>query len=249
MSNVFRNAAFWRLLLVSGSTFGLALCIIDPPSRFHIAPGPFPWDVALAYAGLAWMLLFAGVLAVRRPGDRRARILAGLLIGIALNSLLLPANFVTPWPWLNAFMSATCFAMLVTIALLATYALDFARPPSRLRNVLAYCAYAVACICALIGIAGLAPPGSSTIGSLPFLLPLICGIIAAAQTRGAERSRFLWAFIPLAPLYACEFLDNPAIPFPHGLGRVIHGTGNVFAFIAPLGLTYSLLSRDRKSVV
>lgn len=216
---------------------------------------PLRWDVTIAFAGLAWMLLFAAVLALRRPDDRGVQTLAAALIGIAFNSLLLPGNFLTPWAWLDASMSALSFAFLVAIALLATYALDFARPPSAMRRALTYGAYAIACVCALIGMAGVSTQwfgiwdpsrissANSTVSSLPFLLPLVCGVAAAARTRGVERSRFLWAFVPLAPAYAIEFLDNPAIPFPMGVGYAIHVAGNIFAFIAPLGLTYSLLSR------
>lgn len=226
----------------------------------QLAPRPMynllRWDVRIAYAGLVWMLLFAAFLAIRRPDDCGARTLAGLLIAISLGSLLMPVNFATPLPWLDALAYALSFVLFIPIALLSTYALGFARPASVLRRALTFVSYAVACACAAAGVVsvsaqwfGFTDPskftgswGMSAINALPFVLPVVCGVIAAVQTRGAERSRFLWAFVPLALMYASQVLDDASHSTIYAR-NVFHVADNVLAFVAPLGLTYSLLTR------
>lgn len=240
----------------------LTLYLVRPSGLqpVQIAPRPtytsLRWDVRVAYAGLAWMLLFAALLAIRRPDDCGARTLAGLLTAISLGSLLMPVNLVTPWPWLDALAYALCFVLFIPIALLSTYALGFARPASVLRRALTFASYAVACACAAAGVVsvsaqwfGFIDPsiftdswGMAAINALPFVLPLLCGAIAAAQTRGAERSRFLWAFVPLALMYASQVLDDASHSTVYAR-NAFHVADNVLAFVAPLGLTYSLLTR------
>lgn len=219
------------------------------------SPEPMNWDVWLAYAGMAWSLCFAVFLLIRLPEERAALTLSALLIGVTLQSLLLPGNWITPWAWLDASAAAMASALLVSVALLATYATSLARPPSRLRILILWLAYAVPCGSACLGIAhviaqffDIFDPLSAShgavfaINALPFVPPLAAGILTIAAARGAERSRFLWAFVPLALLFAGEFLDGLFSAFyPQiRLGRV---ADNVLAIIAPLGLTYSLLSR------
>jgi hypothetical protein len=137
------------------------------------------------------------------------------------------------------------------MSLLATYALLFARPPSRLRILLAWLSYGVAFIGACIGFVQIAadwfavfdpssPAFTNNVAgtALPAGLPLLCGLVTCLETRGAERMRFLCAFVPLALMFAGVFVDSlyPGLPGFHSLD-------NVLAFIAPLGLVYSLLSR------
>jgi hypothetical protein len=84
------------------------------------------------------------------------------------------------------------------IALLATYAMLFARPPGALRRTLAWASYIVA---AAVGVAS----------------------------------------IPLLPLYV--FFTLPEYLFGGVVEHWMLYLDNIAVFIAPLGLTYSLLSR------
>ena len=210
----------------------------------------------MAYAGIAWMLAFAAVLAVRCAHDRGARILAGALIGLSFQSLLMPGNWLTPLPWLDALASMLSFACFIAVSLLATYALSFARPPSRDRIMLTWLAYVVAGIVAVLGAARVwsqwtgtfdasspifvSPLALFVMNCLPYMLSVVCGIAAAFAAHASERSRFLWAFVPLARTYVGNFADF-SVFYPHF--TVAHVVNNVTAFVAPLGLTYSLLSR------
>lgn len=215
------------------------------------------WDVWVGYAGNAWMLLFAGILAVRRPESRDARILALLLIGFNFEQALVPGDWITPWAGLDAAASVLASLAGVCLALLATYALSFARPPSLLRRALLGISYGVAWSTAAFGTlqviaqcTGILDP-SNVIFTSPwtalgpsalFAFPFFCGIVTAVETRGGERTRFLWAFVPLALFYIIGSVGGASVSYPQ-IGRALLAVFNVALFLAPLGLTYSLLSR------
>ncbi len=145
-------------------------------------------------------------------------------------------------------------------ALLATYAMLFARPATLLRRVLAWLSYASASVAALYGVAyivgvwtstadpnqpwfsGLIPQLAS--GALCYLFPLLCLLVTISQTRGAERARIAWASASLG-LFYIYWVAWGALPAldPSLASRTLLYIGNVIGFICPLGLTYSLLSR------
>jgi len=74
-----------------------------------------------------------------------------------------------------------------------------------------------------------------------YWLPLACLLASIPQTRGAERARIMWASIPLVPLYVFNSLPESLLNDRFELW-VLYGI-NLMLFLAPLGLTYSLLSR------
>lgn len=219
----------------------------------------FTWDVWFGFAGNAWMLLFAGILAMRRPESRDAHLLALVLIGLTMQQALSAYDWITPWAVLDAVAACVSWLWYICLALLATYSLSFARPASRARQALLWISYAVAFSTSALGVAGVfaqctgvVDPNSPILSGpwsdfvtygLPFVFPLLCGIVTAVETRGAERTRYLWAFIPLALVYVAGFVNfTVGVFYPH-YGQALNAAVNVALVLSPLGLTYSLLNR------
>ncbi|MDQ6931661.1 MAG: hypothetical protein M3160_00645 [Candidatus Eremiobacteraeota bacterium] len=219
----------------------------------------FTWDVWIALAGAAWMLLFAGLLALRCPHSRDARVLALLLIGVVFQTGLTSSNWITPWAALDATAAVLSAVSSVCIALLATYSLSFARPASGLRRMLLWLSYAVAIAIAALEISLVVSqwtsafdPTSSVFTSLwtvfvitsgLFVFPLLCAIVTAFETRGSERTRFFWAFVPLALFYIAQFNFGLSAAFYPVFAVYANAVSNAAFFLAPIGLTYSLLNR------
>ncbi|HEV3091727.1 MAG TPA: hypothetical protein VGX91_09870 [Candidatus Cybelea sp.] len=217
---------------------------------------PITWDSWVAYAGNLWVILFATLIAWRRPQDREARVVALLLSTMIIGVTLDVDNWATRWSALDAGVSAVGGALLPTAyALFVTYVMLFANPPSRLRLNLARLAYASSALAALSWslyiyvlwsgvIDPLGPFESDQLAvcaSAAMLAGLVCGIASLASTRGLERTRLSWAMLSLGSYYAFDLaftilpliwpsLDNS--PFV-----------DVMNFALPLGLTYSVLSR------
>jgi hypothetical protein len=80
-------------------------------------------------------------------------------------------------------------------------------------------------------------------GVLPIGLALLCVALALREARGSERSRIVWAAGPLSLLYFLIVIDvvfYQVFQFQTSAPAVAE---NVCLFLAPAGLTYSLLSR------
>jgi hypothetical protein len=146
----------------------------------------------------------------------------------------------------------------------------FARPPTLLRRGLAWLSYGSAGLVALYGTVatvgvwtrtadpaqawyfGVLPQVITSI--LPILFPLLCVIATLAQTRGAERARMAWASASVGFLFlvylvggvigviATFHTSHTGAYSPLVLNQVYQAQ-NVAMFIAPIGLTYALLSR------
>jgi len=217
---------------------------------------PLDWYGRLANAGVLWMLLFATILAWRRADNREARTLALLLLLMNIGIGFQAQNWVTPWPALDATLECLSWSISAAgIVLLATYAMLFARPPNALRRTLAWASYAAAAASGLLGLLwGLSTMfGITTVGALTraqisdltseptYFLPLLCLLATIPHTRGVERARITWASIPLVPLYLVFTL--PEYLLGSAIGYAMVYLDNIVVFLAPLGLTYSLLSR------
>lgn len=211
----------------------------------------------LATAGGFWSLLFAAILVWRRSNAPEARAFALLLILVDVANTFQPSNWITPWPLLDCILDAASWPLSgAGICMLAVYAMLFARPANPLRRGLAIGAYVSAILLAGAGLAQplllMAWPGEvgspswdttlSTLWSLSWALPLLCAIATIAYVRGPERTRLTWAAVPLLPLYATAAI----LPFGFWLSALSGFFLNLVdlgVFVAPLGLTYSLLSR------
>lgn len=218
---------------------------------------PLAWYGALANIGLCWMLLFSLLLAWRRPDDPQARTLSLLLILYVVGLNFQPQNWISAWPALDAVLFGLGSPIYAGgLALFATYAMLFARPPNGVRRMLAWCSYAAALCTSIVGLAlpafiSLALPGGwvssnplfqAAYFALPFVFPAFCVLATIPATRGAERARIVWAAIPVLPLYLLA-LAPPGAFENAAVTRALLYVYNIELFLVPLGLTYSLLSR------
>ncbi|MBV9027649.1 MAG: hypothetical protein JO311_03460 [Candidatus Eremiobacteraeota bacterium] len=216
------------------------------------------WPYWLAVAGYFWLTLFAALIAWRRPDSAEARVLTLLLLTTVTGTVLV--NWRATIPALDDALYVLG-AVLGTIAsaFLAAYAMLFA-PASNLRRLLAWLSYvsvAIACAIVIVGAVGLwtltidpagqvlsGKPAQIAYNFLPFLFPLVCTIVAIAETRGGERTRLAWATGSLGVLYAAYCAAEIAIIFFPSIDvSAAFLIANVAIFIAPLGLTYALLRR------
>ena len=213
-----------------------------------------PVDNWIGNAGLAWMLLFAGVILWRRPNAPQARVLSLLLILFNIGLEFEVQNWITPLPLLDAALAALSgFPFYLGFALFATYAGLFARPLSPLRKTLTFLTYAYAVAIATANALFLVQAASSGVSPGAFgvfnselqyvalALPLLPVLAAVLVARGSEREQLVWASISLMPMYllyaAYGISANPTY------ARVITIGANVAFAFAPLGLTYSVVSR------
>lgn len=221
----------------------------------------FGWDSWLALFGLFWTLTFAAVIAWKRSDSKDGCILSLLLITLVLSNDFTPLNFVTPWPALDAvgaFLSAALYG--VTTALLATYAMTFEPPANALRRTLMWLSYASAALMPIYGLAFVIGSWTATldpmqewytgtaaqlaVAVLPFVFPVLCSIATIGQTRGADRTRLIWATLALGIQYFAAAVVGLATSFDFPLSSSVELLlYNVTGFITPVVLTYVALIR------
>lgn len=222
---------------------------------------PLDWDVWVAFFGIAWMLAFGVFISWRCADIIEGRILALLLILLNVGNDFFPINWVTPWAAADAIVSLLGVLLYFTgIALFATYASTFGRPINILRRVLLWLSYAGIAGVTIYGIAYVlgvwneigdpahgwysGPLPQLVTSVFPYLFPLLCVVAAIVETRGAQRTRLVWASAPLGLVYVISAVTGAAVAFNPGFdSRLILYVINASTIIAPLGLTYSLLSR------
>jgi hypothetical protein len=236
--------------------------------RAQLQPGGFDsyaeaYSVWIATLGDVWALLFAALIAWRRADSGEARILSLVLalnvIGIGLE----PNNWLSPWPGLDAVLA--CFAtpmIWASFALFVLYTMCFGRPPSRARRAFAWLAYASMALPALRGVlrivgiwSGAFDPAlliwytgwtGAAVRLVPWFLTLVCAALAIQQARGTERARVTWASASLG-VWCVAGIIAFAAPAVAPNSTVAHQAAlnlfNAVYFVAPLGLTYSLLYR------
>jgi hypothetical protein len=210
-------------------------------------------DMWIANAGLLWMLLFAGIIAWRRPGAPQARIIALWLMLFSIGVNFQVQNWDTPWPMLDAALAAVDgFIFYPALALIATYANLFARPLSPFRKAVTALAYVYVLV---IGVATAVMWIKSAFGGVPpapfsivdhaqyftYVLIFVPVVVALSTTRGAEREQLAWTTASLAPLYFLWFAG--ALSQDPTFQRIVNYALNVAFAVAPLGLTYAALSR------
>jgi hypothetical protein len=211
-------------------------------------------DMWIANAGLAWMLLFAGVIIWRRSNTPQARVLSLLLILFNVGLGFQVQNWDTPVPLLDAGLAAfSGFPFFFGLSLFATYAALFARPLLPLRRFLTMSTYAAALILAVANAifwvqsatSGVSPGAFALFNDrLQFafcVLPLLPVIAALAKARGAEREQLAWASVSLMPMYLAFAAQGVSLDPVYD--RVLTYVVNVTFVLAPIGLTYSVLSR------
>lgn len=249
----FSNTAFTR-----GESYPLTLLRSGKPIRVTVPaqayiPNPV-WAFWLAVVGIFWMLLFAALIAWRRPASIEARVLCLLLVFTVLGPQIYEWF---PAPLASALLFIIGYACtFVGMALVVTYAMLF-KPASRLRTALAWLTYGLWALAGILVAAWpictwtewLALNGTMWFGNavslvqiLAVLLSVVCAALAIAQSAGNDRARLIWASVPLGFYYlllAAESTAQLAAP-QFAAGVAFQDVG---LFIAPLGLTYALLNR------
>jgi hypothetical protein len=223
-------------------------------------PFPFEW-IVVGNTGLAWLLFFAGIIAARRSDSPEARVLALLLILFEIGLTFQEQNWISPWPEVDAALNAfSWFVFAGGISLLATYTMLFAQPASWPRRVAAALSYASAAVAGTMYFLQFAGMWTLTLDTAPWytgwltqilvyvipaLVPLACVAFTLPALRGAERDRFIWSTAPLAFLYL--MITLPLLPTLFDADAIVpqwvQYISNFGIFLAPLGLTYSLLNR------
>lgn len=255
-----------RVLAVIGPPAGRPLpVLVERGGRavpVTIVPGhaAMRWDAWLGYLILLWMAAFAGVMAWRRAALREARLLSVMLAcyvaGDALQFLTTPSAFVD-------IVAGACnnggVLGAITLAALVRFASLFGRPPSPARRVVDGAAYAGAAVLALYGIVGATALGTAAIDPVGLvygtwasvindgskLLAILAGAGAIAASRGFERQRVTWAVVSMGSLLAVSVLQDLVTldPANDDLQIAAQTAVNVASLVAPIGLTYSVLSR------
>lgn len=218
------------------------------------------WDVVVGFVAGFWLMLFAALIAWRRPENGEARALALLLVLYSTGSVIQPGTWISPWPALDAAFAALGWILeFAGFAMLATYAMLVVARTSLLRSALAWLSYGTAGVSAMLGIAYTAgvwslraDPTHAWYSSTPITLftmvPLVaaalCALVAVAQAKGAERARMAWVSAALVPMYlaytGCGVLT--ILDSTSDISGVLVAV-NVTNFVAPFGLTYALFNR------
>ena len=166
-------------------------------------------------------------------------------------------NWRSPYVGLDMSMNVLAWAAAAAAwILLVVYALTFARPVSFARRVMAWIAVAAVVIDAiptpLIGIVtgwyDLNAPAFQYLGvALDALTVVALAVVvgmALRASRGEERSRLAWSAIPLLAVFTSEPVGEvfgAAFGLSFDFQTVVD---NAVQFLAPVGLTYALLSRQ-----
>jgi hypothetical protein len=228
-------------------------------------PLPLEPTEYLTFAAWIWLALFGAVLAWKRPDSWETRILVLFLAIFPLSALLyeppIPGfgNAFSPWALFDCSLAALGAILGFSNGLLIWYSMRFGQPASRLRRSLMWLGYGSITVAIAFNLLQLfaiwngAPDPRSLIFTdapalwltslLPWAFIIACGVATAQEARGIERQRYLWAFVPLVIaffIYATEF---PALVVGLPYALIWIRIGNWLTFLAPLGLTYSLLSK------
>jgi hypothetical protein len=218
------------------------------------------WNWYVRFVGIAFLLGVAAFLVWRRPQSAEIRLFSVAIILIAIGT-----DFSEGAAWsLRASvveMLGDAFGPFLSnagLALLATYALRFAAPPSLLRVWATRFAYAFAAFAAIFACVGEVGTwygvldnnfgffGSNTmwlvVSAGPSLAALVCGLLAIREARGNERSRLVWATGSLSILYLSPLVAFFLNVYVAGVS-VSWTVTNTAYFVAAIGLMYSLLGR------
>ncbi len=223
-------------------------------------PSPTPWHGWVGHLVLLWMASFGALIGWRRPAMQEARllslVLSGYVVAVALQVLVTPSALLD-----DVFAALNWGGVLgaLSLAILVRFTSLFGRPLSRARRVANGLAYASSALLAFYGIAGAVALG--TVWFDPVILwfgtwavGLICGAqilvlvaggYAVAASRGVERQRVSWALASIGSLLAAfvvQLILTTAIP-TYDMTVAMQTCVDVFAVLAPIGLTYAVLSR------
>lgn len=245
-----------RLRYVAHRNTNIIVAVVSPR---RVTPSWPTWSVWIAIIGSLWGLLFAGILAIRRPDLVEARLLSiTLLAFFGVNPL---TGIYAPWPIVEFIIHTLSGAIWVSVpaVCLTILASRAARPLSLTRRVLAGLAIGVAVASAGVDVAWyvgwflLALPVywafADPLNTLSFFASLLCAIAAVLASRGAERARLLWIIASVSPVWLYYiFVDfllffNPQPYFSFSSSSYLNILFTLAYVSLPIAVTYAVLSR------
>ena len=221
------------------------------------APKP-TWNLWLSTFAALWLLVFAALIAWRRYDVPQMRLLSLWLAAFALTGALI--DFAVPWAWLDVLLNISLsVAAPLSVALLSAFASGFAQPISRVRRITQWLCYAFLAILTAISLAGMAAVITMRFDPVLFvggiaglftaaaavLMAVLCGLLAIAASRGAERQRAVWTLVPLAAFF-CIFVAQliaSSSSSSYADSIVVGLLSTLVLLTAPVALTYAALSR------
>jgi len=231
----------------------------DPMASAHV-PRPLRISNRTYHGGLLLMCIFAGIIAWRAWRRRDACILSLMLSAFVVGESASGYDLAVAQPWLAAVLQFVWqIAYVLPIALFATFASALAPPLSAARRAAMLCAYVLAAAAAGVGVAvsigltflALDPVGLFTQPqwTLPqdaaYAASLVCVALAYGAARGVEQRFVAWAGWSVGLLFISQVVaavgEEYATTFGSNVAFQI--VGNTGVFLAPIGLTYALLTR------
>lgn len=218
---------------------------------------PF-WDTYLTWPGIAWCVLFAGLIAWRRSHVREMRLLALTLVSLGFWVLSAGFSYAAPWLWVYVGIGFLNIFGPVAVAFWAACANSLAAPPSSLRRTAALTCYLLVAAAVALGAAryvgiltlwidpiALSRPVTLLVPLLAILSALACGILAIAASPRIDRSRSAWLMVPPAILFLVAFVgdNDQSLVGSYTLWLAIDFAATGVLFAVPVVLTYAALSR------
>jgi hypothetical protein len=210
------------------------------------------WNWIFGIASV-WGLLFAALLAARRPDLVQARLLSLMLL-LYFGSGALSGG---PIPWLPFvdFVLVWLGGWIFdngSYALIAVLSATFGRPLSPIRRALTITAVVLALLRAVpyrifypafyLFALPVTWPTHVHIGGPVIFCSLLCAVAAVIASRGSDRQRAFWILVSIAPLWIVQgLLLFGAID--ERLRIDINTIPAIVSISMPVGLTYAVLSR------
>jgi hypothetical protein len=217
------------------------------------------WDVLVSHFATLMIVLFAGIIAMRRSQVRETRLLALTLAFYASGFATKASWFAAPWAWV--YIAYSCYGLVwpLSIALWARYASSFGPPLSRTRafaEQLCYIFVGIAIVVRVLVTVGtvtlwLRPAllATSLISTVPLDLAivaaLVSSVLAIAAAHEVDRQRAVWSIVPLAILIGAVQLTHvfDAVATSYSDFLFWSTIGNVTIVLAPIALAYAALNR------
>jgi hypothetical protein len=219
-------------------------------------------DIPISTAGTLLLVLFAGLILMRRAFVPGNLLLSATLLCLAIGTAVgaPTVGFGAPWVWPYVLAGICAPAGAISVALWAKFANGFAagelRGVRRLALWACYASCAVAVAIDLAFVAGMttmwldpAPLVLSPAWGIPFDLAVViaiaCSVLAIAATSTTERQRATWSLLPIAVLFAFYGTYSALVVFQtdYGVATELAIGLNLAYVIVPIVLTYVALSR------
>lgn len=235
-----------------------------------IVPGPLVfsrfWNLAVWELASLWLLLFAALIAWRRPYVDSNLLLSAVLACTGIGASAEPIFFGVPWVSAYVVLTIASQALPLSIALWAALASRFVRPLSPARRGALVLCYALVAVAIVTGdgtpdlSSGIAPLVATLtlwfdptlfLGPLwiipteaAVLIALLGSAMAIAAARGVDRQRAVWLLVPLAVFYGVRGASTLSFHFLSYSALLVAGECySIVAIVTPLVLTYVALNR------